>query len=649
MNNLRSKQRIEQANSYPFTAFVGQEEMKLALVLNAIDPLLGGVLIMGHRGTGKSTAVRSLAELLPEISTVSGCPYRCDPNYEANLCADCRKKAATKKLKSVESRVQVVDLPLGATEDRVCGTIDLERALTKGKRSFEPGLLARANRGFLYIDEVNLLDDHLVDLLLDVAVTGINRVERESISIEHPARFVLVGSGNPEEGELRPQLLDRFGLHIEVTTENELDRRVEIVERHDEFERNPISFVERYAKEQEKLREGIVSARQLHPFVTIGKDVLRKIAALCSELNLDGHRGELTLARAGRALAAFEKRRKVSDEDIARVALMSLRHRMRRQPFDESGSSTKIRDAIERVFGNAQVQTRQGKDGSSSEEGTSSSDQSLETAAPNSKSALSELNVEDVIEQRGKSSRGESTSVTRNRRSLKAKAASQRGRYSRAVENHASNAVALDATIRAAVLRKQDNNSLVPVGALRYKKFTRRAGSLYIFVVDTSGSMATRRINRAREIAISLLQRSYLHRDNIAMVVFRGSTAEEVLPPSRSILRAKRALESLSVGGGTPLSAGVARALDVVKRVGSSYGHPTILLFTDGGANVPLLSDPTKSRRQRSRAIAEELAQLGMELRKGKINTVVISTRNRHVHDEARLVATQLGAQYFSS
>jgi magnesium chelatase subunit I len=228
---------------YPFSAIVGQDEMKLALVLNIISPVIGGVVIMGERGTGKSTAVRALAELLPPISVVPGCAYQCDPSGESELCDECKAKSeAETRLPREQARVHVVDLPLGATEDRVCGTIDIERALRDGKKSFEPGLLARANRGFLYIDEVNLLEDHLVDLLLDVATTGRNKVERESMSIEHPARFVLIGSGNPEEGELRPQLLDRFGLHVEVHTENDLDARMEIVERRESFDRDPLAF-----------------------------------------------------------------------------------------------------------------------------------------------------------------------------------------------------------------------------------------------------------------------------------------------------------------------------------------------------------------------------------------------------------------------
>src|ERR1700754_64263 len=335
---------------YPFSAIVGQEEMKLALILNVVDPLIGGVLIMGHRGTGKSTAVRSLADLLPSINAVSGCPYNCDPVDERYLCDDCRTKSTSGALSSVATSVRVVELPLGATEDRVCGTIDIERALKEGKKQFDPGLLARANRGFLYIDEVNLLEDHLVDLLLDVAATGRNRVEREGISVEHPASFVLIGSGNPEEGDLRPQLLDRFGLHTEVITENYLKNRVDIVVRRDAYDRDREEFRESFARDQEQLAKRIARARSNLRKVNVTRLVLEKIAQLCADLKVDGHRGELTIMRASRALAAFEGRKSVNEDDVRRVSAMSLRHRLRRDALDGTPSRDQMDQAVEEVL-----------------------------------------------------------------------------------------------------------------------------------------------------------------------------------------------------------------------------------------------------------------------------------------------------------
>src|SRR2546423_7375721 len=288
----RTAKRSERHRSapFPFAAIVGQEEMKLALILSVIAPSIGGVLVMGHRGTGKSTAVRALAELLPPVWFARGCPFNCDPGEEAEHCADCEARLQKEGKRARERRrVPVVDLPLGATEDRVTGSINIERALTAGTKAFEPGLLARAHRGFLYIDEVNLLEDHLGDLLLDVSVTGRNVVEREGVSIEHPARFVLVGSGNPEEGELRPQLLDRFGLQVEVRTVADLDERVEIVERREAFERDAESFRSSVQTEQERLRRRLLRARKNVHAVKLSRELLRRIAELCQQLNVDGH------------------------------------------------------------------------------------------------------------------------------------------------------------------------------------------------------------------------------------------------------------------------------------------------------------------------------------------------------------------------
>jgi magnesium chelatase subunit I len=336
---------------YPFTAIVGQEEMKLALLLNVIDPLIGGVIVMGHRGTAKSTAVRALADLLPRMPKVKGCFYGCDPKQPSELCDECYAQFQSKgRLPFARSAVPVVDLPLGATEDRVCGALDIERALVEGVKAFEPGLLARANRGFLYIDEVNLLDDHLVDLLLDAAASGRNVVEREGISISHPSRFVLVGSGNPEEGELRPQLLDRFGLYTQIATLTDLDDRVEIVERRERFERSPAALLSEFDNAQEQLKQRLVKARNLRSEVSIDRGMLRQIAELCIAVKIDGHRGELTIARAARALAAFEERKHVLNEDVIRVSVMSLRHRLRKDPLERIETGKRIEQAVEAVF-----------------------------------------------------------------------------------------------------------------------------------------------------------------------------------------------------------------------------------------------------------------------------------------------------------
>lgn len=330
--------------AFPFSAIVGQEAMKRAMVLTAVDPSIGGVLVFGDRGTGKSTAVRALAALLPPIRQVAGCPVN------SARVEDIPDWAEVSDHKLVDRPTPVIDLPLGATEDRVVGALDIERALSRGEKSFEPGLLAEANRGYLYIDEVNLLDDHLVDLLLDVAQSGRNVIEREGLSITHDARFVLVGSGNPEEGELRPQLLDRFGLSVEVTSPRDIETRVEVVQRRDAFDRDPAAFAKNWRRKDLALRRKILAARELLAEVETTEAIVRDCAELCVALGSDGLRGELTLLRAARALSAFEGKTKIARQTLKDVAQMALSHRLRRDPLDEAGSGVRVARILEEVL-----------------------------------------------------------------------------------------------------------------------------------------------------------------------------------------------------------------------------------------------------------------------------------------------------------
>lgn len=336
---------------FPFSAIVGQEEMKLAIVVAAVDPGIGGVLVFGDRGTGKSTAVRALASLLPEMKVVSGCRYHCDPAGNGARCSECQERGRRETLKTSLVPVPVVDMPLGVTEDRVVGALDLEQALAQGVKAFQPGLLARAHRGFLYIDEVNLLEDHLVDLLLDVAASGENVVEREGLSVRHPARFVLVGTGNPEEGELRPQLLDRFGLSVEVVTPTDLELRIEVVRRRDEFESDPTAFMQKWQKQDGKLRRKIVAARARLGHVVVPHAAREHAARLCMGLGTDGLRGELTLIRAARAVASLDDDSEVRVTHLRRIAASALRHRLRRDPLDEAGSTVRVDRALADMFG----------------------------------------------------------------------------------------------------------------------------------------------------------------------------------------------------------------------------------------------------------------------------------------------------------
>ena len=329
--------------------------MKLALLPNVIDPKIGGVMIMGDRGTGKSTTIRALADLLPEIDVVEGDPFNSDPEDPDAMSDEVKQRVeGGEAIDTVKKKVQMVDLPLGATEDRVCGTIDIEKALSEGVKDFEPGLLAKANRGLLYVDEVNLLDDHLVDVLLDSAASGWNTVEREGISIRHPAQFVLIGSGNPEEGELRPQLLDRFGMHAEIRTVRDPEQRVRIVEQRTEFDQHPEAFLARCQTEQQALQQKIVEAQTRLSDVTLDRELQVKVAAVCIELNVDGMRGDLVINRAATALAAYEGRTEVTLEDIQRVVALCLRHRLRKDPLESIDSGFKVEKVFSKIFGVAE-------------------------------------------------------------------------------------------------------------------------------------------------------------------------------------------------------------------------------------------------------------------------------------------------------
>ena len=334
---------VKNLNNFPFAAIIGQAEMKLALQLNVIDPKIGGVMIMGERGTGKSTTIRALADLLPDITIIKNDPFNTDP------------KGLEKDYETEQIKIPMVELPLGATEDRVCGTINLKEILSGGSSTFEPGLLARANRGLLYVDEINLLDDHLVDVLLDSAASGWNTVEREGISIKHPAKFILIGSGNPEEGELRPQLLDRFGMHAEIKTIREPNLRVKIVEERMSFDQSPQIWFDKYENEQFAIQERIVTAQNSLSKVTISQDFQLKISQICSELEVEGLRGDIVTTRAAKALTAFEMRSEVTLDDIKRVITLCLRHRCRRDPMESINSGDKVDAMFQKIFSSTKI------------------------------------------------------------------------------------------------------------------------------------------------------------------------------------------------------------------------------------------------------------------------------------------------------
>ena len=698
---------------FPFTAIVGQEEMKLALLLNVVAPSIGGVLVMGHRGTGKSTAVRALADLLPPLTAVRGCAFNCDPSDAAALCDDCRARLQSgAQLRRERRSVPVVELPLGATEDRVCGTIDLGRALKEGVKAFEPGLLARANRGFLYIDEVNLLEDHLVDLLLDVAATGRNLVEREGVSAEHPARFVLVGSGNPEEGELRPQLLDRFGLCAEVETLRDLDERVQIVENREAFDGDPAGFLDARRAGQVSLRRRVLRASRNHSGVEVPRALLRSVAELCLRLGVDGHRGEITVTRAARALAAFEGRKVVTDEDVRRVSPMSLRHRLRRDPLEPAGGDARVRNCVPEIFGDAPT----GGDGKKKKSGPTDG-QSFEADGPRGerRSGGADYGGGDYGGGRARSAGGgnpegerqgggdvlggefvipaaevglrreafsqsseagrqarQSKSASRHRAAARRSSPAVRGRYAGAsAEGGGSRAVALDATLRAAAparaFRRRGASGLAPGLApedLRFKRYSAKAGTLYVFLVDASGSMAANRIGQAKGALAQLLRRSYVNRDRVSLVSFRGRDSELVLAPSSSPSRARRLLDELAVGGATPLAAGLLRALEVSRRAAADGARRVrLIVFTDGRANVPLAESGTAGAAAlgvqegaalekpvgaaHKEQIRDEIRRLGAALSGAGVSSLVVDTRSRFTSNgEGRFLSEALGGRY---
>lgn len=607
---------------YPFTAIVGQEEMKTALILNVINPRIGGVLLRGEKGTGKSLAVRALADLLPEIEVVAGCPFNCDPADPRDMCDSCSSRvAAGEKLSVVRRHVSVVELPVGATEDRVLGTLDIERAIKTGEKHFEPGLLAMANRNILYIDEVNLLDDHLVDVLLDAAAMGVNYVEREGISFKHPARFVLVGTMNPEEGELRPQLLDRFALSVEVKGIKDPKARAEIVRRRIAFENDPEGFIAKYQDEQEALRKRIVEAQRLLPEVKLSNEMLDLITRVCLDFEVDGHRADITIYKTACTLAAFKGRREVIEEDILEAAKLALPHRRRRRPFEEPRiERQQLLEAMNK-WRQSRKTCNGGMEGSKNPGGDDGSP--LEMDEPSSEEVFKPTEPYPVKGLGAPALDGVRRSFP-GRRS-KSLSRSKDGRYvSSIIPRGEVTDIALDATLRAAapyqVERRGSANAatalVIERWDLREKVRERKIGNLILFVVDASGSMAAEeRMAAAKGAILSLLVDAYQKRDVIGMIAFRRDAAELILPPTRSVDLAQKCLVDLPTGGRTPLAHGLKLGLETIRNylAKNRSAVPLLVLISDGKANVGLHGDPVEDAKM----VAEEIRLAG-------INSIII-------------------------
>ncbi|MFJ1544398.1 putative cobaltochelatase [Streptomyces sp. NPDC088246] len=589
---------------FPFTAIVGQDDLRLGLLLNAVSPAVGGVLVRGEKGTAKSTAVRALAALMPEVPVVSGCRFSCDPASPDPACPDGPHEAGT----GVSRDARMVELPVGASEDRLVGALDIERALAEGVKAFEPGLLADAHRGILYVDEVNLLHDHLVDLLLDAAAMGASYVEREGVSVRHAARFLLVGTMNPEEGELRPQLLDRFGLTVEVAASRETDLRVEVVRRRLAYDDDPAAFAAQWADEEGALRARIVAARALLPQVRLGDSALRQIAATCAAFEVDGMRADIVMARTATALAAWAGRTDVLAEDVRQAALLALPHRRRRNPFDAPGlDENKLDDTLEQNSGEDDDPDPDGPGGGGRPPQGDGPD-----TPPQPEGEAGDTPAQTVPEQgQGQqSSGGGEQQPVRAAEPFRTKMLSvpglgegAAGRRSRARTEHGRTTGArrprgaltklhLAATVQAAAPHQRARGRsgrglVVRRDDLRQATREGREGNLVLFVVDASGSMAARqRMSAVKGAVLSLLLDAYQRRDKVGLITFRGKDAEVVLPPTSSVDAAAARLEMLPTGGRTPVAAGLLKAHDVlrVERLRDPSRRPLLVVVTDGRA-----------------------------------------------------------------
>ncbi|KAA1282659.1 MAG: putative cobaltochelatase [SAR202 cluster bacterium] len=641
--------------------------MKRALLLNAVNPKIGGVLVRGKKGTAKSTAVRSLAALLPEVTVVQGCPYNCSPEDRQGLCNRC--EPGDNDAQTVVRQIPIIDLPVGATEDRLVGSLDIEEAIKTGNRVFEPGLIAATHQGILYIDEVNLLNDHLVDILLDAAAMGRNYVEREGISVTHRSEFILVGTMNPEEGDLRPQLLDRFGLAVEVEGRFSPEERQLIVKRRIAYEADPHGFMSEWRQTEEEERARVLRSQKLLPQVVVGDDILELITSICAEYDVDGMRGDIVMYKTASTIAAYENRTDVNAEDVREAANLALLHRQRRQPFQQPNLATEQLDSMVDDFQGQDNQREssdqpqdQGEgdsepsdlppseDETETNEPENDSDSESDSSAPSSLGqeqqfevgdpfAVRQLNLKPPDQRSRRASGRRNVTITD----------SNAGRYvrSKMPEGKASS-LALDATLRAAAPHQNSrrassgsqNRVLIEPWDIRDKVRESMSGSLVLFVVDASGSMgAQRRMVAVKGAIMSLLLDAYQRRDRVGLISFRGTRAELLLPPTNSVDLAKIHLQDMPTGGRTPLSAGLFKALEIIEteRIKDRDVLPLLVLLSDGRGNVALGHDsPLDEAYAGAGIIGEE-----------KIPSVVVDTESGFLKlGMVQPVAEAMGAQY---
>ncbi len=625
---------------FPLAGILGQDLLVDALLVNAIDPGVGGLLIRGEKGTAKSTAARGLAALLPPLKVVSGSDYNCNPD---NLEVECPEYLDT-DFEIDETSVPFVELPLGATEDRVLGTLDFERAIQEGRRAFQPGLLAAAHRGILYIDEVNLLPDHLVDVLLDAAAMGVNTVQREGVSVSHPAQFILIGTMNPEEGDLRPQLLDRFGLMVEVEGPQDVAVRKEIVRRRIAFDNDPEDFRTTFAEQDAHLRDVIIAGRQQLSIIDTPESIYDLIARICLAFDVDGMRADIYMHRTAKAVAALFGRDIVAPEDVRMAAEWVLPHRRRRQPFEQPGLDHQklnnlMRENMEEEQQNDLSEGSPPKGSGPNQQGPNQSGSIPEgDMTKRMTHAVGQTQVIKQLELRPVDSVVRIQDGRRNRTRT-----SQRGHYVRARRNDAPTDLAIDATLRSAAAngRSPTGGLLIRRSNLHEKVRKGKVGSLILFAVDGSGSMAARqRMEAVKGAVLSLLLDAYQQRDKVGLITFYGAKAQLVLPPTNSIDLAEQAIQDLDTGGRTPLAHALMLAGSTLQK--ALYADPELLtlfiLLSDGKGNVTIKGRRGGPLRQ-AYALAEHIGALG-------VPSLMIDVKEKPTHAHyARKLATSMRGQ----
>ncbi|MDD1763813.1 MAG: VWA domain-containing protein [Methanobacteriaceae archaeon] len=628
---------------FPFSAIVGQENVKKSLILNAINPSIGGVLIKGDKGTGKTTAVRALADLLPPIKVVKGCPFNCDPEDKDSLCDSCKSG----DYEVEEKKMRVVELPLGATEDRVVGSINLEKALREGIKALEPGILAEANRNILYVDEINLLDDNLVDVLLDAAAYGVNVVEREGISLAHPSNFILVGTMNPAEGELRLQLSDRIGLHISVQTLLDLEDRVQIMSRREEFEKDSTTFREYYRDEQNQIQASIIQARHNLDKVMVPRDIMELIARISLDMGVDGHRADIAILKTAKTIAAYQGQEQVNYQHVEEAALLVLGERVHKQSCDQEQIRKKVEDA------QSQMQEEKEKEEKSSDQEQNTGQGQSQGANLSSKDSEGKAKGMQLKSNEKQEQPLEGEEGVDIKKMLKMKGKKKKRLYGRSVDSKTekgryiksslprkdSRDVAIDATLRAAALHSEGSIK-VKSDDIRHKVRKHGARASIAVVVDISGSMVSdKKANRVKGILDSIIQDSNRHQDKISVIGFKGKEAEIIVPTTKRASSFQEQIDQITVGGTTPLASGMRKGLEILKKEDRRGEFvPFMVILTDGMPNVGIDQGPIPDALK----IAEKLQE-------DQILTIVINFEQtaRYGRDMNMELAIASGGRYY--